>query len=78
MRSMMEAMGLLMLVGLLFVAAVLAGAIYLGVRAGLAGRRPADDPQAALDPRFANGDIDADEYHERASALRSLRAAQQH
>ena len=50
---------------------LLAGAIYLGVRTGLRDR-PRDDARALLDRRLAAGEIDADEYHERMSALRSL------
>jgi uncharacterized membrane protein len=72
---MMEWMGIFMLLGLLVLGAILAGAIYLGVRYGLGAGRREDDARATLDRRFAAGEIDADEYHERASALRSLEPA---
>ena len=73
----MEFMGVWMLLGLVLVALVLGLAIYLGVRAGLgpggADDRRVDrgDAHAELDRRLAAGEIDLDEYHERASALRS-------
>lgn len=72
---MMEWMGIFMLLGLLVVGAVLAGAIFLGVRYGLGTGRKDEDARATLDRRFAAGEIDADEYHERASVLRSLEPA---
>ena len=72
---MMEWMGVFMLLGLLVVGAVLAGAIFLGVRYGLGAQRKDEDARATLDRRFAAGEIDSDEYHERASALRSLEPA---
>lgn len=70
---MMDFMGLWMLLGLLVVAAVLGVAVYLAVRGGLGSRERDDDAQALLERRFAAGEIDADEYHERAATLRSLR-----
>ncbi len=71
MTAHMGGMMLWMALGTLLLLALLAGAIYLGIRTGLRGG-PRDDPMAVLDRRFAAGEIDADEYHERASALRSL------
>lgn len=69
---MMESMGIFMLLGLLIVAAALAGAVFLGVRFGLGGtRRRGEDAHAILERRLAAGEISSDEYHERASALRS-------
>jgi uncharacterized membrane protein len=67
----MGGMMLWMALGTLVLLVLLAGAIYVGVRAGL-GNRSRDDAKALLDRRFAAGEIDADEYHERVSALRSL------
>jgi hypothetical protein len=76
---MMDFMGIWMLLGLLVVVLGVGLAIYLGVRAGLGpGRGPDgrrfdhDGARAELDRRLAAGDIDVDEYHERASALRSV------
>lgn len=70
---MMKSMGIFMLLGLLVVAATLAGAVFLGVRFGLGGLgRRGEDAQAILERRFAAGEISSEEYHERASALRSL------
>ncbi len=67
----MGGMMLWMALGTLLLLALLAGAIYLGIHTGLRGR-PRDDAMTVLDRRFAAGEIDPDEYHERASALRSL------
>lgn len=75
---MMDFMGVWALLGLLLVALLLGLAIYLGVRAGLGPGRANDrrvdpgDARAELDRRLAAGEIDLDDYHERASALRSL------
>lgn len=74
---MMDFMGVWMLLGLVLVALLLGGAIYLGVRAGVGPRREdrrvgRDDARSELDRRLASGEIDLDDYHERASALRSL------
>ena len=64
-------MGIWVLMLLLILLAGVAAAVYVGVRA--AGRRRPQDPSAVdvLDRRLAAGEIDADEYHERLSALRS-------
>ena len=67
---MMTGMGLMMVVGLLLLAAVVAGAVYLGVRA--AQPRVAQQPTARenLQQRLAAGQITPEEYFERESALR--------
>lgn len=73
---MMEWMGLGFLILAVILAGLLAAAIYVGVRAGVGwGRRGDDGPKDVLDRRFAAGEIDADEYHERLAALRSAEAA---
>lgn len=72
---MMEWMTLAFLVVALVLAGLLAAAVYVGVRAGLGWRRQGDgDPRKMLDRRFAAGEIDGDEYHERLAALRSARS----
>lgn len=68
---MMEWMGLGFLVVVVALAVLLSGAVYLGVRAGLGRQRRDDGPQQTLERRFAAGQIDGDEYHERMAALRS-------
>ncbi|MCP9490447.1 MAG: hypothetical protein MSC31_11315 [Solirubrobacteraceae bacterium MAG38_C4-C5] len=69
--EMMDGMGLGMLVVVVALLVLLAGAVYLGVRAGLGHRRREDGPQQTLERRFAAGEIDGDEYHDRLAALRS-------
>lgn len=67
----MAGMGVFMLLGVLMVALILGGAVYLAIR--IADRAPRQrDPEAldVLQRRLANGDISADEYYERESALR--------
>lgn len=63
-------MGLMMLLGLLLLAAVLGAPVYLGVRA--AQPRVAQRPTARenLQQRLAAGQITPEEYYERESALR--------
>ncbi len=73
-------MGLWMLLGILILLALIAGAVYLGVRA--AGSRSGqletagtgDSARAVLDRRFAAGEISSEEYYERDSALRGSAA----
>lgn len=67
---MMEWMPLGFVLMALVLAALLAAAIYVGVRAALGWRRD-EDARQTLDRRFAAGEIDSDEYHERLAALRS-------
>jgi putative membrane protein len=42
---------------------------------GPVARRPGDDPEEVLARRFAAGEIDEAEYHERLETLRGTRAA---
>jgi uncharacterized membrane protein len=65
---MMEWMSVWMAVGLIVFLALVAGAVYLGLRLS---RRDEDEVGAheVLDRRFAAGEIDAQEYAERRSAL---------
>lgn len=73
---MMEWMTLAFLVVAVVLAVLLAAAIYVGVRAGLGWRRD-DHPRQTLNRRFAAGEIDDDEYHERLAALRSAESSGQ-
>ena len=73
MVAMMEFMGLFMLLGLLVLGVLVAGGVYLAFRYGAREVPPSEDAQGTLDRRLAAGEIDADEYHERASALQSRR-----
>lgn len=67
---MMGGMGLMMLVGLLVVAAVIATAVYLAIRAASpSSREPL--PLEKLQERLASGEITPEDYYERESALRS-------
>ncbi len=75
-------MGLWMLFGVLVLLALIAGAVYLGVRAlGSSGpgqlgtRETGESAGAILDRRFAAGEIISEEYFERESALRGSAAA---
>ena len=72
----MGCMGLLPLLGLVAIVAAVAVAVILAVRHA-APRTAAreGEPEAILDRRLAAGEIDVDEYHELASALRSVRPA---
>ncbi len=73
---MMEGMALVLVVALVL-AGLLAAAIYVGVRGGLGWRRHGDeDARQTLDRRFAAGEIDGDEYHERMAALRSVQSGE--
>ncbi|HEV2753504.1 MAG TPA: SHOCT domain-containing protein [Solirubrobacteraceae bacterium] len=69
-------MTLAFLVVAVVLAGLLAAAIYVGVRAGLGWRRD-DDAHQTLSRRFAAGEIDDDEYHERLAALRSAESGGQ-
>jgi uncharacterized membrane protein len=73
MMDMMAGMGLWMVVVVIAVAAVLGTAIYLGIRAALAARRPSEleRPRELLDRRLATGEITPEEYYEREAVLRS-------
>lgn len=74
---MMEGMALVFLVVALVLAGLLAAAIYVGVRGGLGWRRHGDeDARQTLDRRFAAGEIDGDDYHERLAALRSVQSGE--
>lgn len=70
MSGMMGGMGLMMVLGVLFVAAILGTAIYVAIRAA-SPRRQLDGPRELLDRRLADGDITPEEYYERESVLRS-------
>lgn len=74
---MMEGMTFVFLIGALILAGLLAVAIYVGVRAGTGWGRRSDDARQTLDRRFAAGEIDDNEYHERLAALRSVQAGEQ-
>jgi F0F1-type ATP synthase membrane subunit c/vacuolar-type H+-ATPase subunit K len=63
---MMGGMGLMMLVALLIVAIVIGFAIRAGVGGGI--REP--EPREVLQRRLAAGEITAEDYYERESALR--------
>ncbi len=67
---MMGGMGLMMVLGLLFVAAIIGTAVYLAIRVA-SPRRQLDGPRELLDRRLATGEITQDEYYERESLLRS-------
>lgn len=71
---MMGSMGLMMLVGTLALFALIAAAVYVGVRLARGGES-GRSATAMLDRRFAAGEIGAEEYYERESALRSGRSA---
>ena len=75
--DMMGGMGLMMLVGLLVVAIVIGLAVYLAVRAahGSTSREP--DAHELLQRRLASGEITAEEFYERESALRDAQPARQ-
>ncbi len=70
MMDMMGGMGLMMLVSLLVVAIVIGVAVYLAIRAGVGGRMREPEPRELLERRLAGGEISAEEYFERESALR--------
>lgn len=65
---MMGGMAIWMVLGLLVVAAVIGGAIYLAIRAGV-GEGGRADAKATLRGRLAAGEISAEEYRERTAAL---------
>ncbi|MBA2513216.1 MAG: SHOCT domain-containing protein [Solirubrobacterales bacterium] len=75
-------MGLWMLFGTLTLLGLIAGAVYLGVRAvgsttpgRLAESGAGESARAVLDRRFAEGEISSEEYFERESALRNSAAS---
>ena len=70
MMPMMGPMGLMMVLGMLVLLALIAAAVYVGVRLAR-GAGSGDSARAMLDRRFASGEIDAEDYYERESALRS-------
>lgn len=74
---MMEGMTFAFLIGALILAGLLAAAVYVGVRGGLGRGRRGDDARQTLDRRFAAGEIDDDEYHERLATMRSVQAGEQ-
>jgi uncharacterized membrane protein len=65
------------LIGALILAGLVAAAVYVGVRGGLGRGRRGDDARQTLDRRFAAGEIDDDEYHERLATMRSVQAGEQ-
>jgi uncharacterized membrane protein len=67
---MMGSMGLMMLLGTVVLFALIAAAVYAGVRLARGGGS-GDSARAVLDRRFASGEIGAEDYYERESALRS-------
>lgn len=66
---MMGEMTLWMLLGLLVIAAVIGGAIYLAIRAGVGEHGRAADAKATLRGRLAAGEISTEEYRKRTAAL---------
>lgn len=75
-------MGLWMVFGIVILLALIAGAVYLGVRAlgssepvRPGARETVESARAILDRRFAAGEISSEEYFERESALRGSAAA---
>ena len=75
MIDMMSGMGLMMLIGVMLLATVIAVAVYLGVRAAQQPQQP-QQPQPLtarerLQHRLAAGEITTDEYYERAALLRA-------
>ena len=68
--------GLLPLLALVVILAVIAAGVILATHdAAPRTAGQADEPEAILGRRLAEGEIDVDEYHELASALRSVRPA---
>ena len=63
---------LMMLIGLIILLAAAGAIVYLGIRAGRRGDslEEGDSARALLDRRLAIGEISAEEYYERESALR--------
>ncbi len=70
MMDMTGSMGLMMLLSALALFALIAAAVYVGVRLAR-GTGSGDSARALLDRRFASGEIGSEEYYERESALRS-------
>ena len=71
---MMGDMALWMLLGLLAVGAVVATAIYLGIRTGVGDAGRSSDALATLRRRLASGEISVEEYREREAAIRNREA----
>lgn len=68
---MMGFMSLWLLIGLLVLLALAGGVAYLAVRSGHPHLAAGDDARTLLNRRLAAGEITAEEYFERESALRS-------
>ena len=68
---MMGFMSLWMLIGLLALAALVGGVVYLAARRGRPEVSSGDDARALLNRRLAAGEITPEDYFERESALRS-------
>lgn len=69
MGDMMSWMGILAIVGVLLLLALIAAAVYLGIRLA----RPTletDSGRALLERRLAAGEIEVDDYYEREVVLR--------
>ncbi len=73
MTPMMGPMGPMMVLGMLVLFALVVAAVYVGVRFSRSAGS-GDSARAMLDRRFALGEIDAEDYYERESALRSTTA----
>jgi len=71
---MMGSMGLMMLISALALFALIAAAVYVGVRLAR-GTGSGESARSVLDRRFASGELSAEEYYERESALRSAAPA---
>jgi uncharacterized membrane protein len=79
MDGMMSWMGLWWLIGAVLLVALVAGGVYLGVRADREraereGLQRSESARAVLDRRLAAGEISVEEYYERESALRGSRS----
>lgn len=71
----MSGMGLMMLIGVLLVALIIGVAIYLAVRGALHRGDPDAEPLEILQRRLAAGELTADDYFERESALRNSQSS---
>ena len=71
----MGAMGLMMLIGVLIGALIIGVAIHLAIRGALHRGDRSAEPLEILQRRLAAGELTADDYFERESALRQAQPA---
>ncbi len=71
----MTGMGLMMLLAVLFVAALIGVAVYVAVRAANAQRPTPPTGMETLKQRLASGEITPDDCYERESVLRESQPA---